>query len=129
MTGEHLAQLTEELLIAKGVSSKLQRMQLLNRRNELLVMDEEASHVQNDSILDADLMLSRVTCDWNVNHLSGSAISVFCWYNFLCCSVSPVQCINKILFGEVSKNTFCSTLDADQRPSGVNYIASDIHRD
>ncbi|EIE24021.1 hypothetical protein COCSUDRAFT_47104 [Coccomyxa subellipsoidea C-169] len=49
LNGQQLADLSDQTLVNKGVASKLQRMQLLNRRDELLLMDEEAEK-DNDPI-------------------------------------------------------------------------------
>lgn len=40
LTGQQLAVISEEKLVERGICSKLQRVQLLNRRDELLLMDE-----------------------------------------------------------------------------------------
>lgn len=41
LNGQQLAGLDDQRLLEKGVLSKLQRMQLLNRRDELMLMDED----------------------------------------------------------------------------------------
>lgn len=59
LNGQQLADLSDQTLVDKGVASKLHRMQLLNRRDELLLMDEEAEK-DNDPIPSASRNNSMV---------------------------------------------------------------------
>ena len=43
LDGQDLANLDDEALLQRGLQSKLQRKQLLNRRDELLLLDEESN--------------------------------------------------------------------------------------
>ena len=60
VTGPELAALTDKDLLSRGVTSRLQRVQLLNRRDELLLLMSEDSEDAQPDIQSAIVSTSQV---------------------------------------------------------------------